>query len=244
MGLTADGVAAKPAREMKPRSTEAALLLVTLSMACFPGGDGGGGDASSGASGPGSFGTGDVPTSGGAGTGGASDSGETGTPTTGGSDVTGDGETTSTSTSTATSDASTGDGDTTTGEPVLSEDELLFRAAVAGEADPGEALRTISGRGGLPVITSTGSFLFGCLCGPGEWNLAGMHNGWTDDAMTVTGPLSWAEAEVAAPDGSLYKFHDTANAQWIADPLGRRYGYDENGRYTLVRASAAHLERW
>jgi hypothetical protein len=46
------------------------------------------------------------------------------------------------------------------------------------------------------------------------------------------------------PDGSLYKFHEPAGMQYIADPLGRRHGYDDFGRFSLVRASAAHLERW
>lgn len=175
--------------------------------------------------------TGEAPTSGGPGEA-SGESGATGVdPTTSGS--TGDG---------STSDGSTSDA--TTGGPALSEDEILMRAAIAGEAEPGAALATIADRGGLPVITSTGSFLFGCLCGPGTWNLAGMHNGWTDEAMATTGPLWWIEAEVAAPDGSLYKFHEGDQDQWIADPLGRRYGFDDNGRYTLVRASAAHLERW
>lgn len=62
--------------------------------------------------------------------------------------------------------------------------------------------------------------------------------------MAMAGPLWWIEADVADPDGSLYKFHDPDQAAWIPDPLARRYGFDDNGRYTLVRASAAHLERW
>lgn len=130
-----------------------------------------------------------------------------------------------------------------TGDPDDS-DEALLRQAIAGELDPTEALRTIAGRGGLPVATTNGTFLFACLCGPGQWQLAGDHDEWTGADLQTAGPLLWLETEVPAPDGSLYKFHDTDAEQWIADPLGRRYGYDANGRFSLVRATAPHLERW
>ncbi len=170
--------------------------------------------------------------------------------------TTGDSSTADPGTASATADATTADpsagsasdtgatatGDDTTGEAY--EDEALLRQAIAGDVDPEEALRTISDRGGLPVLTSEGDFLFACLCGPGEWQLAGDHDGWAGMAMQTTGPLWWAEAAVAEADGSLYKFHDLETESWIADPLGRRYGYDANGRYSLVRASAGHLERW
>jgi hypothetical protein len=209
--------------------------LFVLLSACSAGGDESGGSEASGP-GPLSFAS------------------ESGAPTSSAGEGDGTGETGATGDTSATGVVTTGEtgtvstsgsegGDSTTGE-VLSEDEVLMRAAIAGEEDAGAALRTIAERGGLPVITSTGSFLFGCLCGPGTWNLSGMHNGWVDDPMGVTGPLAWAEAEIDAPAGSLYKFHDSDQDQWIADPLGRRYGFDDNGRYTLVRAEAAHLERW
>ncbi|HEY0136393.1 MAG TPA: hypothetical protein VGB85_20055, partial [Nannocystis sp.] len=102
------------------------------------------------------------------------------TPTTGDAtasatgDATGDALTTTTNTeTTATATGDTGD-DTTTGAE-LPEDEALLRKAIAGEVDPQDALRTIADRGGFPVETSTGSYLFACLCGPGEWQLAGAH---------------------------------------------------------------------
>ncbi len=206
--------------------------LFLLLSACSGGGDESGSSEASGP-GPGSFAS------------------ESGAPTSSAGEGDGTGETAVTGDTGATGVVTTGEtgtsgsegGDSSTGE-ALSEDEVLMRAAIAGEEDPGAALRTIADRGGLPVITSTGSFLFGCLCGPGTWNLSGAHNGWVDDPMGVTGPLSWAEAEIDAPADSLYKFHDSDQDQWIADPLGRRYGFDDNGRYTLVRAEAAHLERW
>ncbi|MBK7826668.1 alpha/beta hydrolase-fold protein [Nannocystis sp.] len=155
--------------------------------------------------------------------------------------------TTDASTSSATTDVATTDAttdDATTGGPALPDDEALLRMAIAGEVDPDEALQTIAGRGGLPVQSQGGSYLFACLCGPGQWQLAGDHDAWAGADLQQTGALWWAEAELPAPDGSRYKFHDLAADDWIADPLGRRYDYDANGRISLVRASAAHLERW
>jgi len=145
--------------------------------------------------------------------------------------------------STDTHGDSSGD-DGSTGELPLPDDEALLRQAIAGEVDPQAALTTIVGRGGLPVATVDGKFLFACLCGPGTWNLGGDHNGWVDEPMSLSGPLWWAELEIPAPDGSLYKFHQDGVVDWKDDPLARRYGFDGYGRYSLVRASAPHLERW
>ncbi|RME25451.1 MAG: hypothetical protein D6798_08950 [Deltaproteobacteria bacterium] len=138
-------------------------------------------------------------------------------------------------------DGGSGDGGSGTGG--VSADELLFRQAVNGEVDPAEALATIANRDGLPVQTATGSFLFGCLCGDGDWFLAGDHEGWVGQPMQRAGALSWIEVDIADPVDSLYKFTDGGDV-WQADPLSRRYDYDEFGEYSLVRASAAHLERW
>jgi predicted alpha/beta superfamily hydrolase len=164
---------------------------------------------------------------------------------TGTSEPTGTGEPTPTTGPASTSEPATGTTteSSSTGDP-LGEDEALLRQAIAGEVDPGDALRTIAGRGGLPVETADGDYLFACLCGPGHWQLAGDHDAWAGADLQPAGPLLWLEAEVPAPDNSLYKFHDTEAEQWIADPLGRRHGHDNNGRFSLVRASAPHLERW
>ncbi|HEY8378098.1 MAG TPA: alpha/beta hydrolase-fold protein [Nannocystis sp.] len=146
-----------------------------------------------------------------------------------------------------TTDATSGEpttGAATTGGPVMSRDEVLLRQAIAGEVDPVEAVRTIGERGGFPVETATGSFLFACLCGPGQWTLAGDHNGWTPEPLALAGPLYWIEAEIPTPDGSKYKFHEPASMAWIADPHGRRHDYDEYGKISYVRVSATHLERW
>ena len=142
-----------------------------------------------------------------------------------------------------TGDDDTGDDDSgdddTGGDPT---DEELFRAAIDGEMDAEEALARIAASGGLPVETDTGSFLFGCLCGGAGWMLAGDHEGWGGQELTQAGQLWWIETEVPTPVGSLYKFTD--GDAWTSDPLGRCFGFDEFGEYSLVRASGAHLERW
>ncbi len=128
------------------------------------------------------------------------------------------------------------------GTPDVAEtDEDILRAAIAGERDVDEALVLIARQGGLPIQTSA-SVLFACLCGDGDWSVAGDHDEWAGVAMDRAGALSWAEVDVPAPDGSRYKFTD--GTDWMADPLGRRLAYDEFGEISLVDASFAHLERW
>jgi hypothetical protein len=128
------------------------------------------------------------------------------------------------------------------------EDEALLRAAIAGEVDAAEALATIADRGGLPVPTAAGTHLFACTCGPGDWAVAGDHDGWAGAPMAAAGELRWVELTVPEPVGSRYKFVGGGGASgaptWMADPLGRRHAYDENGRISLVAAEAAHLQAW
>jgi hypothetical protein len=103
-------------------------------------------------------------------------------------------------------------------------------------------VRELAERGGLPLAVAAG-FLFVRLDdGSGPHLLAGDFEGWTGLPMTRSGDLWWTVLEIAAPDGALYKFIDGGGV-YEADPLARRYGYDGNGEYSLVRSSAAHLER-
>ena len=132
-------------------------------------------------------------------------------------------------------------GDTGNTTPDTS-DEAILRAAIAGEHDAEAALTLIAASGGFPVETASGDYLFACLCGSEDWMLAGDHEGWVGQPMSRTGALSHVEVTIPSPDGSLYKFTDSTN--WIADPLARRYGTDSHGTHSIVRATAAHLERW
>ncbi|MCB9702180.1 MAG: hypothetical protein H6711_09815 [Myxococcales bacterium] len=172
----------------------------------------------------------------GSGSGGESEGTSSGGDTTSGGTSTGGDTTTSTGGSTGVDSGTTTGG----GEP---SDEDLLRMAIEGELDPGDVMQQIADGGGFPVKTEAGTFMFACLCGPGTWALVGDHNQWAPDVMMKAGALWWTEVEIADPDGSLYKFHDTIDA-YIPDPMGRRYGYDNFGEFSLVRASAPHLERW
>jgi hypothetical protein len=153
-------------------------------------------------------------------------------------------------TTTGTTEATTGgtgatdsdsDSGTTTGGDLTDEELLLL--AIDGELDPADALQQISDSDGLPIAGEGGTYYFACLCGPGTWSLVGDFNDWTPLAMNEAGALRWVELEIAAPDGAKYKFHDNVDV-YIPDPLGRRYDYDAFGEFSLVRASAPHLERW
>ena len=55
--------------------------------------------------------------------------------------------------------------DTSHTPSVLESDEWMFMEAVEGRINPEEALLHITNSDGLPVQTSEGTFLFGCLCG-------------------------------------------------------------------------------
>ena len=123
-----------------------------------------------------------------------------------------------------------------------SEDASTLQQAIDGELDASDALLSIANNGGFPIATDDG-FLFACDCGDGTWYLAGDHSDWEPQEMERAGDLSWILVPIDEPDGSLYKFTDGGEL-YFADPRGRRYGYDDYGEFSLVRASAAHLERW
>lgn len=143
--------------------------------------------------------------------------------------------------------ADTAAADADTGAPDQDATEAaLLQQAIDGALDPAEALAEINRGGGLPVDLGDGRYRFACLCGPGAWALAGDHDAWAGAPMSAAGELWWADVAVPAPDGSRYKLHDAAqgsDAGWIADPRARRYTYDALGEISLVRATAAHLER-
>lgn len=77
-------------------------------------------------------------------------------------------------------------------------------------------------------------------------SVAGDFNDWTPAPMErpVEGaPFLLSEATVEAP-GGLYKFVD--GEVFIADPLARRYGWDQFGEFSIVDGDAerSHHERW
>ena len=121
-------------------------------------------------------------------------------------------------------------------------DEGYLRMAISGEMDIDAALQQIEASGGFPIDTGRGSFLFAFQCTEEGWMLAGDHEGWNGEAMHRAGNLCWIEKEIPAPTDSCYKFR--LGDQWSADPMARRYNYDEYGEISYVRATEKHLERW
>ena len=121
-------------------------------------------------------------------------------------------------------------------------DETLLREAIEGLRDADETFSTIAAQGGFPIKTSQNTYLFACLCEGGDWSLTGSFTEWTLLPMTQSGAIWWLETTVDAPAEVLYKFSD--GQAYIPDPFARRYGYDDNGEFSLVESSNAHLERW
>lgn len=135
-----------------------------------------------------------------------------------------------------------GDGGVDPAEQLALDQESFQALLQDGASDLEAVLNGIANGSGFPLEAPDGEYWFACLCEGSGWMLAGDHEGWSGQAMTEeSGGLWWIKVPVEEPDGSLYKF--TNGSDWIADPLARRYGYDEYGEHSLVRASAAHLER-
>lgn len=122
-------------------------------------------------------------------------------------------------------------------------DWAIFQAILEGKTSAPEGLAKIAASGGFP-LEAPGGFLFVHVDdGKGPYALAGDHNGWQPSAMKAEAGLFWTVAAVPSPEEKKYKLEDGQKAL-AADPLARRYGYDQYGEYSSVRASSAHLERW
>lgn len=123
------------------------------------------------------------------------------------------------------------------------DDWSVFQAILAGQKDAKTGLAEIAASGGFPVETPSGFLFVHVDDGKGPYALAGDHNAWQPSAMKGEAGLYWIVAAVPSPEGKKYKLEDGQQAL-AADPLARRYGYDQYGEYSSVRVSAAHLERW
>ncbi|MEM6295120.1 MAG: alpha/beta hydrolase-fold protein [Myxococcota bacterium] len=169
------------------------------------------------------------------------------------------GDSTSTSGELGSSEASTGSegGEETTGGLTTDAcDEFdAFVEALPNEDDPAAAVATFIreaqyGAHGLPLRCEDRVVFISTSEAPRS--VAGDFNDWDPDALPMMvpvagAPLQVADVELAAP-GGLYKFVE--NGTFIADPLARRYGWDEFGEFSLVdarvdaRVDAGHHERW
>lgn len=125
-------------------------------------------------------------------------------------------------------------------------DEEILRALIdspaPGSAEVSRVLEVIARRGGLPVLTDAGTFLFAGDCGSNAVSIGGDFNSWTPLPTTHDGDLCWADVAIAVPEESGYKFFFGGN--WFADPMARRFSYDSFGELSLVRSDDSHLERW
>jgi hypothetical protein len=139
-------------------------------------------------------------------------------------------------------DADAGGGGGCTDDPAGT-DWTLFEAILSGALPAAAGLIQIAHSGGLPIDTPEG-FVFARLDdGAGPYQLAGDFNGWQPAEMQSQAGIYWTRVEIADPIGDKYKLVD-GSGTFLADPLARRYGYDEYGEHSLVAASGAHLERF
>ncbi|MEZ4224234.1 MAG: alpha/beta hydrolase-fold protein, partial [Polyangiaceae bacterium] len=129
------------------------------------------------------------------------------------------------------------------GQSGTSPDASLFADVLAGKVDAAEGLTTIAQRGGLPIATPEGYVFAHLDDGKGPYILEGDFNGWAAQSMQLESGVYWASVVIGTPDGSKYKFVDGGSVH-LADPLARRYGWDQFGEYSLVAASAPHRERF
>jgi hypothetical protein len=144
---------------------------------------------------------------------------------------------------TSPSDGGAGVGGAPTDAPSLSGDEAIFQAMLDGTLPASEGIAQIERSGGWPIATASG-FLFARLDdGAGPYRLAGDFNAWSGAPLQLGPGFYWSRVVIDQPDGAKYKFVDPGD-NFAADPVARRYGYDEFGEYSLVSAVAAHLEHF
>jgi len=122
-------------------------------------------------------------------------------------------------------------------------DEAIFEAMLAGETPAAEGIAAVAASDGWPIATDTDYVFVRANDGQGPYSLAGDHDAWAGAPMALVNGFWWIRVEIASPVGSLYKFVDDLDV-FAADPRSRRYGYDVLGEYSLVDASAAHLQRF
>lgn len=135
-------------------------------------------------------------------------------------------------------------------DPLLT-DEAIARAMIDGRLPVDEGIRRIAERGGFPVATAAGGFLFvgaPWLCADQPCALVGDHGGWVPEPLHERAAIPWIEVEVPDPEGSGYKLlvAPGADQRYVQDPLARSYTYDSFGPMSFVRPprDAARLDRW
>lgn len=122
--------------------------------------------------------------------------------------------------------------DASDGDPLPHADALVAQVRAEGEA----AMLAIAAEHGWPVPTAEGQLVIHRA--RGAWQVAGAFDDWAGQPMRCD-TLCWALLD--ATEGG-YKFTD--GSTWLADPLSRRYTYDEHGEMSLIGSRDAHLQRW
>lgn len=108
--------------------------------------------------------------------------------------------------------------------------------------------QTVFASDGFPIHCGAKvTFLFRAPAEFGTPHVAGDFNGFDATAapMTKLAGDAW-RATLDVPIGAQrFKYKLTDGTNWTADPLARRFGYDEYGEYSLVTGGATqgHLER-
>jgi enterochelin esterase-like enzyme len=159
-------------------------------------------------------------------------------------------------------DTTAGDTDTTAGDtdtPPEQDDCALLDALVAAlpaatpDAQPAlvdDFVRTVTyGEHGFPILCD-GGLAVAHVGAPGQaLSLAGDFNGWAPGEHVLQEPVAdlgfyFAVVDTAAPQG-LYKLVRD-QTEFFADPLARRFGWDQFGEYSLVdpMPDRGHHERW
>lgn len=106
-------------------------------------------------------------------------------------------------------------------------------------ADLQGTMQKESSDGGWPLATKEG-YLFISL-DPALTELAGDHDAWTPEAMTLDAGFAWI-VESALPNDEHYKFTD--GSSWQSDPWSRSYAFDQNGEISRALAPAPRFDRW
>lgn len=92
--------------------------------------------------------------------------------------------------------------------------------------------------GGWPAPVEGGHLFVSVL--PGLNKVAGDHDAWAGTDMTVEDGFAWVVLDVQP--GNRYKF--TNLVDYLPDPWGRSYTYDEFGEMTLVAPQDTHFDRY
>ena len=134
----------------------------------------------------------------------------------------------------------TGDEPGVCGRTNSSSSDLPSSEEVLGELRDNRdaALLRWSNSHGWPVHTSEGWLVVNTDLSLDQ--VAGDFDSWAGTSLTTESRFSWALIPVKRGEG--YKFTDQST--WAADPRARSYNYDSFGELSLVRPTAAHLDRW